>query len=215
MSVEPEKARARGLPGLGALVRQRREAKGISLRELARRLGVSPSLVSRIENGTAHPSVTTLYGLTAELGLPLDELTGTNRRPDGGPPAEDSAVVRGGARPVLDVGPGVVMELVSSAADPSHELLWMTYYPGASSSEDGTLVTHGGHETGLVLEGTLEVTLNDTTHRLERGDSITFDSGTPHLFRSIGSEPARAVWMNIGRDTGEAHRVSRDSARGH
>ncbi len=181
MSVEPERARARGLPGLGALVRKHREAKGISLRELSRRLGVSASLVSRIENGTAYPSVTTLYGLTAELGLLLDELTGTSRRTNGAAPVDDTAVVRGRDRPVLDVGPGVVLELVSSTADPSNELLWMTYHPGASSSEDGSLVTHGGHETGLVLAGVLEVTLNDTTHRLEPGrlDHVRIEHAAP------------------------------------
>jgi transcriptional regulator with XRE-family HTH domain/quercetin dioxygenase-like cupin family protein len=208
------------MPGLGGLVRERREAAGLSLRELARRLGVSASLLSRIENGVAQPSVTTLYGLTSELDLSLDLLTGSGAAsspPAGstsaGPPPGGNVVLRRGDRLPLSMGAGVTMELLTDPADPSLELLSITYEAGSSSSEDGSLLTHAGRETGLVISGVLQVTLSDDTHRLEAGDSITFDSSTPHLFRNEGPEPVRAVWMNVGRGTGHAGRVSSGSRR--
>src|SRR5476649_2332334 len=76
-------------PLVGAQLREQRFASGMSLRELARRLDVSPSLVSQIETGKIQPSVRTLYAIVSELGLSLDEifeLVGS-AEPHGAPPA--------------------------------------------------------------------------------------------------------------------------------
>src|SRR5512142_914949 len=59
---------------LGAKLRASRLEQGLSLRVLADRLGVSPSLISQVETGRAKPSVSTLYAITAELGISVDEL---------------------------------------------------------------------------------------------------------------------------------------------
>src|SRR5476649_573203 len=61
-------------PSVGAQLRERRFAVGMSLRELARRIDVSPSLVSQIETGKIQPSVRTLIAIVSELGLSLDEI---------------------------------------------------------------------------------------------------------------------------------------------
>src|ERR1700730_8651817 len=61
-------------PLVGAQLREKRFEIGMSLRELARRLDVSPSLVSQIETGKIQPSVRTLYAIVSELGLSLDEI---------------------------------------------------------------------------------------------------------------------------------------------
>lgn len=75
MTLEPPGAPDRlVLPDLGEHIRARRVASGMSVRELARRLQVSPSLISQIELGKATPSVGTLYAITTELKLSLDEL---------------------------------------------------------------------------------------------------------------------------------------------
>src|SRR5579871_416909 len=76
-----------GAPPIGAQLRARRAESGMSLRELARRLDVSPSLVSQIETGKIQPSVRTLYAIVSELGLSLDEtlkLPGSGAQPEGG-----------------------------------------------------------------------------------------------------------------------------------
>ena len=76
------------LADLGSRLREERERARISQRELARRLGVSASLISQIESGQSKPSVSTLYAIVTELGVSLDdvfrvhehELTSRNRR---------------------------------------------------------------------------------------------------------------------------------------
>jgi transcriptional regulator with XRE-family HTH domain len=193
-----------GFDRLGSVVREHRERAGLSLRQLATRLGVSASLLSRIENGKAQPSVTTLYGLTAELGISLDELSSA------GPssPAVGTAIVRhADERPVIPIGAGVHWQLLGSRSAPELELLLLDYEPGATSSEDDAMLTHAGSETGIVLSGTLLITVDGSTYRLGPGDSITFDSSTPHRFCNEGDEPVRAVWLNVGRGSGAAGRV--------
>jgi len=72
-------ARPEAGPGpvrLGQAIRAAREARGLSLRELARRVNVSASFVSQVERGQANPSVGTLYAVVAELGTSLDDLIG-------------------------------------------------------------------------------------------------------------------------------------------
>ena len=59
---------------MGDRLREARQARGLSLRGLADRLGVSPSLISQVETGRAKPSVSTLYAIVTELGISLDEL---------------------------------------------------------------------------------------------------------------------------------------------
>ena len=59
---------------LGARLRKVRLSSGLSLREVARQLGVSPSFVSQLETGKSQPSVGTLYALAQLLGISIDEL---------------------------------------------------------------------------------------------------------------------------------------------
>ena len=63
--------------GVGQQLRSERERHGLSLRELARRLAISPSALSQIETGRSRPSVGTLYAIVTELGISLDELFGS------------------------------------------------------------------------------------------------------------------------------------------
>src|SRR2546423_8357081 len=71
----------RGFEGskVGGRLRAERERLGISLRELARRVGVSPSLVSQIELDRVNPSVSTLYALVTELAMTMSDVFGDSR----------------------------------------------------------------------------------------------------------------------------------------
>src|ERR1700760_3290455 len=65
---------------VGEGLRKHRQEAGMSLRALAREVGVSPSLISQIEHGKATPSVATLYAIVSKLGISLDELFFDNPR---------------------------------------------------------------------------------------------------------------------------------------
>lgn len=115
-----------GLDIVGSRVREERLAQRIGVRELARRVGVSASLISQVELGKASPSVGTLYAIVNELGLSLDELffrqAAAGRPAEAtsvGPPAGSGPVGSGpvGGGPV-DEGPTVGRPAGRPTADP-------------------------------------------------------------------------------------------------
>jgi len=197
-------------PSVGAQLRERRFAVGMSLRELARRIEVSPSLVSQIETGKIQPSVRTLIAIVAELGLSVDQIF---ERAGLGPttaaafePAEragSASVIRGGEHRVIRLEAGVEWQRMMTWEDPETEFIIALYAPGASSSPDGTLMRHSGREFGLVLSGTLHVTVGFEEHVLEPGDSISFRSMVPHRLHNEGPDEVRAVWVSHGRYSSE------------
>ena len=80
---------------VGGRLRAERERRGISLRELARRVGVSPSLVSQIELDRVNPSVSTLYALVTELGMTMSDVFGDSRPGERAAPQLGSPPVAG------------------------------------------------------------------------------------------------------------------------
>jgi len=182
-------------------LRAERERRGISLRELARRLDISPSAISQIETGRARPSVATLWAIVTELGMSLDDLFAQEAAAAGVPaPASTSLPVVGeAAREALQLATGVRWERMTADADPDVDFIWVVYEAGGSSSPDDSMIRHAGREYGLVLSGRLEVTVGFETTVLGPGDSISFDSTTPHRLRNAGDEPVTGVWVVVGR----------------
>ena len=214
---------------VGPRLRAHREQRGLSLRELARRLGVSPSAISQIETGKSRPSVSTLYSIVSELGMSLDELFGA---PKGEAPAEAASpapvpsrgsararatgerhVQRADSRATIDLESGVRWERLTPGPDHETDFLFVTYDVGGSSSEGNRSMRHSGHEYGLVLSGTLEVTVGFDHYVLGPGDSISFDSTVPHRLTNLGDEPVHGVWVVVGRqDDSRTRRFDGDSA---
>jgi transcriptional regulator with XRE-family HTH domain len=230
MAAEPSGAerprRARDLSadlqdGVGQRLRAERERHELSLRELARRLEMSPSALSQIETGRSRPSVGTLYAIVTELGMSLDELFGSSRAGpsarvelvEAGSAAElPSPVQRADARKGLELESGVRWERLTPTAEPATDFLYVVYEVGGASSRAGTYVRHSGREYGIVLSGRLRVSLGfDETHELGPGDSIAFDSARPHRLENAGDEPVHAVWFVAGREDSDLRKEALDA----
>jgi transcriptional regulator with XRE-family HTH domain len=192
----------------------------MGLRELARRLEVSASLVSQIETGKIEPSVKTLYAMVTELGVSFDDVfaaveapgEATTRTHQAQPVAADTATAartqtaRGAARiqragegRTLELQTGVRWERLFSSPESEVEVRHTTYPPGSSSSEHGAFVRHAGREFGVVTQGKLNITVGFDDYVLTSGDSITFDSTIPHRLHNAGDEPVHTVWLEINR----------------
>ena len=96
-------------------------------------------------------------------------------------------------RPTIQLKGGVTWMRLTATPESHAEFLEVTYAEGASSGEN--LSHHQGREFGLILEGELIVQLGFDEHILHQGDSIVFDSETPHRLSNQGSQPMRAVWV--------------------
>lgn len=191
--------------GLGARLRAARLRSQLSLRELARRVGVSPSLVSQIELGGVKPSVGTLYSMANELGLLLDALF----RDDGAAAKNHAAarppvrlpgpVQRRDRRKTIRLASGVRWERLTASADKELEFLRVVYDVGGASCGKDALVRHGGREYAFMISGRLGVRIGFEEFELGAGDSISFEARTPHRLWTIGGQPAVAIWVVLNR----------------
>lgn len=199
---------------MGDRLRRARTSRGLSLRAVARRLGVSASLISQVETGRANPSVNTLYALASELGVSLDELLFVDAAPAAAaanPSAETpeadadddplprDPVQRATSRATIRLGSGVLWERLTTESLRNVDFLLVTYEVGGASSPEDAFQRHQGQEWGYVLSGTLHVNIGFEEYVLGPGDTITFDSAVPHRLSNRGREPVRAVWFVLGR----------------
>ena len=211
---------------LGERIRAERARKGISLRALARSVGLSPSLISQIETGKCQPSVSTLYAITTALGVSVQDVFGEAGAPGGrvtdreaagqvaaparparpGGPAHGDApeiggpVVCPGQRDVLELDSGVIWQRLGQVPGSHVDFLLVSYAPGGCSSPAGRLMRHVGTEYGYLIQGELTVMLRSRPHRLTSGDAVSFASMTPHSYRNEGTVPAVGVWFVAGSD---------------
>jgi transcriptional regulator with XRE-family HTH domain len=191
---------------LGERLRRARVVRGFSLRELARRLEVSPSLVSQIETEKIQPSVRTLYAIVSELGVSFDDIFAEARPPaaavaDARAPAGEAVVLRHDERSAIDLQTGVHWERLTTRNEPEVEFLFARYPPGSESAPADALVRHNGREFGLVLTGRLCATIGFDDYVLGPGDSVFFESSIPHRLHNDGAEPVTAVWVVLGRSS--------------
>ncbi len=172
---------------------------------MARRVGVSPSFVSQIERGLVAPSVGTLWSMTTELGLLMDELfTNSKQAPRAteqpGESSDQSGYVqRKGSRKRIGLAGGVAWERLTARPDDEVEFLYVKYEAGAEFCPENSLFRHGGKEYAYVLEGRLGVQIGFERYELEPGDSLSFSSELPHRLWAIGDAPAIAIWTVVNR----------------
>jgi mannose-6-phosphate isomerase-like protein (cupin superfamily)/DNA-binding XRE family transcriptional regulator len=244
--------------GLGPRLRLVRASRHLSVRELARRVGCSASLISQIERGVSVPSVGVLYSLATELGSSLDYLLfGSGAGPDAGAdagagagvdegldrgaeagadpgagpagapgsgpadapgsgpagmpgsgpaaaPQPPAIVQRGGGRKIIDLASGVRWERLTPQSDDTTDFLEVIYSPGGHSTDERRPLRHDGREYGLIISGTLQANVGFESYELGPGDSIAFDSSTPHEYLNKTGEPVHAIWIVVHSEPGRA-----------
>lgn len=193
------------LDAIGDRLREERLSAGLSQRELARRLGLSPSLISQLESGMSKPSVGTLYAIVTELGVSLDRIIkGSDSPPsvvsNGEVEDAQSPLVHPGDRQSIDLDSGVRWEQLTSDNENGVDFLHATYHVGGASTPDESLMRHHGREYGYIMSGTLGIQIGFVEYDLNAGDSISFDSTRPHRLFNKGDVPVHAIWFVAGRE---------------
>jgi len=176
--------------GIGRKIRALRTEKGYTLAELAVKTKVSPSLISQLERGGINPSISLLKAISDALETPLALIL----QEEAACREEPSPVVSAKERKTVTWEGGVSFGLLSKNVDLGCEFIVNEWPPGSSTGK-GKYV-HEGVECGIVLQGEIEVELDDKVYRLKPGDSITFRSDVPHRLTNKGKTTARAIWVN-------------------
>ena len=177
------------LKEIGLKIREVRKDKGVTLNDLAKKVGVTASLISQVERGLADPSISTLKKVSDSLGISIssffhegqDDLT-----------IAYSPVVKKYERKILHPSEGVTYHLLSKNLKGKIEFLLAFYERGANTGP--RLYTHRGEECALVLKGKLQIQVGSSVYVLEKDDSITFKCEMPHRVSNAGKGISVCIW---------------------
>lgn len=182
----------REAPPIGVKLRHARKVKGMTLAELAEQVGISVSMLSKIERDQAVPSLHTLHAMVRVLETNIASLLAP-------PLSDDHVVSHPQDRPHISVssvrpGHGVTLECLIS--DRETALMDANIHIIAvGGGSEGTIV-HDGQEVGYVLEGEVELQVGAKMYVVKGGDSFFFPSNLPHGYRNVGASVARILWVN-------------------
>jgi transcriptional regulator with XRE-family HTH domain len=179
---------------IGARLRHARLRGALRLKDVAMRAGCSESMLSKIENDRAVPSLTALHRLCQVLDLSVSALMAEE-------PVRPWTIMKPHERARIGYAPrraddshGTRAEVLVPYSDGRLlEGFIVEIEPGGNT---GGFLQHAGEEVGYVLEGLLELNIEDEVMRLQPGDSFYFRSDLRHAYGNPGDAIMRAVWIN-------------------
>jgi transcriptional regulator with XRE-family HTH domain len=175
---------------ISSKLRHARRLRRLTLKEVADKADCSESLLSKIENGRASPSLKMLQRLASALGLTVGQLFAQGGH-------SGNVVMRAATRSRFATGPdGQGDEVEPLAPHAAGDLLECHLYHFAPGSSSGGNFQHQGEEFGFVLEGELELIVSGRKHIAKAGDSFCFRSEKPHSWSNKGKKAARVLWIN-------------------
>jgi len=192
-------SRDNALADLGNDIRQLRKVRGITLQQLALATGKSVGFLSQVERNLTRPSVAALQDISEALSVHIGWFFPED---SAGSPEEREYIVRRQNRRRLTYSElsdtaylGLHDSLLSANLNGDLALGISRYEPGASTGDDS--YHHEGEEAGLVLSGTLELSIDGRQFMLNAGDSFSFNSNLPHRYANPSStEDTVVVWAN-------------------
>ncbi len=171
---------------LGAKVQEFRNMRQYSLRELASRAGLTPSMLSQIENNTANPSINTLKSIAAALEVPMFKFFQSSIV------SEELIVRKGDYIRLGSVQDGVIYDLLTPDLSGSIELCLMEIPPRSVTSVKEK--SHVGEEVAYVIEGDVTIHLDGKMFELSQGDCVKILPGVNHLWENTRDVSSRVIF---------------------
>lgn len=176
---------------LGEKLRRLRLRKKIGLVDLGKHTGLSPSMLSQLENGKAVPTLPTLARIAMVFDVGLEYFFADRKK------RGVFSVVRKGERMRFpdrpdSPAPAYWFEVLAFSAQEKPMQAYLAEFEPRAPEQAQDHV-HDGAEFILVLEGDLALRYEDEETLLHAGDSVYFDASHPHAYRAAGAANARAV----------------------
>jgi transcriptional regulator with XRE-family HTH domain len=175
---------------LGRKLRQLRLRKKIGLADLSKHTGLSPSMLSQLENGKMIPTLPTLSRIAMVFDVGLDHFFDGKSR-------SLISIVRANERirfPASQdaAAPMYFFECLAFATQSKGMQAYLADFPVYELAEIEEH-SHEGSEFLFVIEGQLKVRFQGHDHELSVGDSLYMESIEPHGYRALNGQPARAI----------------------
>jgi quercetin dioxygenase-like cupin family protein/ribosome-binding protein aMBF1 (putative translation factor) len=189
VSAVKEQAERENLVGHGQKVRESRERLGLTLEAVADKAGVDPALLADLEAGRAVLPLGQLIKISKALSLKMSDVISAGKdaftivRADQG-----RAFLRFG-RAKRESHGYEYLSLAPTKKDRAMEPFLVTLHPAASDEPS----SHDGQEFIYVLEGEMELRIEDVRDILRPGDAVYYDSTSMHLVRAHGDKPAKIL----------------------
>jgi transcriptional regulator with XRE-family HTH domain len=174
---------------LGERIKRKREMLNMPLSELSKKVGISISALSQIENAKAFPSVLTLKNIAVSLFTTVGELIGENETLTNNP------LIKSDNIKFVKVNNSGTSQYLLSHHDNSKQMepYLLTFIKNSDSEE--IMAEHPGQEFIYILEGKLIMNVGDIKYVLEKNDSFYFNSSIAHSVKNIGDGSARIIWI--------------------
>ncbi|WP_042442194.1 helix-turn-helix domain-containing protein [Azospirillum sp. B510] len=174
---------------LATRLRALRADRGLTLDSLSERSGVSRSMISLVERGESSPTASVLDRLAAGLGVTLATLFAEAERRDASPVARQSDQIAW-----TDPATGYRRRNLSPPGFPSPiELVEVELPAGTRVSYDSGTRAAGVEQQVYLLDGTIELTVGEVTHRLSAGDCLAMRLDRPTGFHNPTDRAARYI----------------------
>lgn len=173
---------------LGDKVRRARKERGLTLVEVARSAGCSPSFISGVERGKVSPSITTLKRIANALGATIVDFF---------MPSDHNAepvITRESDRIEISMKrwKAKINLLVRSTQGKRMQPFYTVIKPGGGAVD---LYSHEGEEFGIVLKGELDINLNGIIHRVKQNESFYYSSQIPHGWVNPIKKETIVIWV--------------------
>ncbi|HEY9088830.1 MAG TPA: cupin domain-containing protein [Anaerolineaceae bacterium] len=180
---------------VGYRLRVLREERGVSMRSLARRSGLSANALSMIERGLTSPSVSTLSKLANALEVPI--MAFFRKEPD----RQSVVYCKANDRNRIDFTNGFWEGLGSEYFNGRLEAFLLTLDDGGASGPHGMI--HTGYEFIFCLEGKVEYEVDGQIYQLEKGDSLIFAANMLHRWHNMSKKPSKLIMLISGFEDSE------------
>ena len=173
---------------IGARIRQLRIERGLTIAAMAEKSGFSRGYLSKVENSSSSPPVSTLMTLAGALGVNINEVFSEDET------AVSVTLVKKDERQAIS-RPGTAFGYSYEPLAPTFPQRCMDPYvleirPGAKGTK---VFQHKGQEIVFVLKGSVIMKVDNKNYVLEEGDCLYFNSSLPHSGLVEGDEPAELL----------------------
>ncbi|NNG07984.1 MAG: helix-turn-helix domain-containing protein [Desulfobacteraceae bacterium] len=195
---------------LGKKIRKERQNRQLTLEKFSQMTGLSKSFLSQVERGITEPSITSLKKIAKQFGFSVVNLfqngdtLNANWEYHNAPVrvqekaknyVEKAEVVRADKRKRFALpGSNVMYDLLTPDMNRQLEVMYMRVSKDENSGEQ-PMLDPPGEKVGLVLKGSIEITVGSEVYQLREGDSLYYPANVPHSWRALEGDPIEVVWI--------------------